>query len=174
MWNGPLCKLQEAFLLARLHMLSKIFPSVLILHVSDTNDLGFFWTIIGIAALAQILLHRAVLWHHVPTLIEKVLLLIVPKIILAGFHLKHFLVNCRGCFSFWIFRLNKAGAAFFYNKGLSFFKNNYFLRLKWCAKAFSCHSFTSEFCFPPVDVATSEGNRGSSVFCMLLIRPTRQ
>lgn len=103
-------------------MLSKIFPSVLILlHVSDTNDLGVFRTVVGIAALARILLHRAVLWHHVPTLIEKVLLLIVPKIILAGFHLKHFLVNCRGCFSFWIFRLSKAGTAFFYNKGLRAF-----------------------------------------------------
>lgn len=35
----------------------------------------------GIAALACILLHRAVLLQHVPTLLEKVLLLIASKML---------------------------------------------------------------------------------------------
>lgn len=55
-----------------LSFLSKIFPSVLILvRVSHTSDLGVF-TAAGIAVLAHILWHKAVLWHHTPTLFKKV------------------------------------------------------------------------------------------------------
>lgn len=57
-----------------LSFISKIFPSVLILvQVSHTSDPGVL-TAAGVAVLAHILWHKAVLWHHTPTLFKKVLL----------------------------------------------------------------------------------------------------
>lgn len=57
-----------------LSFISKIFPSVFILvHVSHTSDPGVF-TAAGIAVLAPVLWHKAVLWQHTPTLFKKVLL----------------------------------------------------------------------------------------------------
>lgn len=155
-----------------LGFLFKVFPSVLILVlVSHRSDPSVF-TAAGIAVLARILWHKAVLWHHTPTLFKKVLLTAPKACPEVGFWAEPWnsemkFLKAVKCLSEGGFLTRKLRGFFFFSS------NNYFLSPKQAAEAFSCHSLTPGLCFPPVAVATSKGRGGSCVWCSLLMSSPR-
>lgn len=154
-----------------LSFLSKIFPSVLILaHVSHTSDPGVF-PAAGIAVLAHILWHKAVLWHHTPTLFKKVLLTAPKACPEVAFSAEprnsEQAVKCLSEGGVFLQETWEVGFGFFFPS------NNYFLSQNQAAEAFSCHNLTPGLCFPPVAVATSKGRGGSCAWCSFLMSSPR-